>query len=110
MSDFEERVEASLKSINAQTGRTDNNVNELLQWKAALDVRCEGHREQTTEVRETLYGNPNGVVKSVNSLLNSKKSASKWKDLWMYVLKIVIASGILALAGWLLLIYKVIKI
>ena len=88
----------------------NDKLDELLQWRAALDARCEAHRDQTTEMREVLYGNPNGVVKAVNSLLNCKRYASKWKDFWMYVLKIVVATGIITLIGWLLMVYKVIKI
>lgn len=103
MNNFEKRVDATLQSI-------DRNVNKLLQWKAALDERCEAHRQQTNDVRKTLYGNPNGVIKKVNTLWDCKKYASKWKDFWMYVLKVVVAAGVIAVVGWLLLVYKVIEI
>lgn len=96
MSEFEEKVISKL--------------DELLIWKATLDERCKAHRKETNDVRETLYGNPNGVVKKVNTLWNCKKYASKWKDFWMYVLKVVVATGVIALIGWLLLVYKLIKI
>lgn len=100
---FETEVKSSLTSIN-------ENLNKLLIWRAKLDERCTAHREQTDDVRETLYGNPNGVVKIVNSLLNCKKRASKWKEFWRGVLKTAVAIGIVSIVGWLLLVYKVIKI
>lgn len=96
MSEFEKKVISKL--------------DELLLWKAALDERCKAHREQTDDVRETLYGNPNGVVKKVNTLWNCKKYASKWKDFWMYILKVVVAIGIISVVGWLLSVYRVIEI
>lgn len=103
MSDFETEVKDGLK---ANSGKLD----ELLIWRAVLDERCGTHRQQTDDVRETLYGNPNGVVKKVNSLWNGKKYASKQRDFWMYVLKIVVAAGVIGLVSWMLLVYKVIKI
>jgi len=100
MSEFEEKV--------------INKLDELLQWKAALDERCKAHREQTDDVRETLYGNPNGVVKKVNSLWNCKKSIQETQKLWkttlVYILSRLTVASIIALIGWLLLVYKVIKI
>ena len=100
---FETEVKDGLKSM-------DGKLNELVTWKAVLDERCDTHRGQTADVRETLYGNPNGVVKRVNTLWNGKKYATKWRDFWMYVLKIVVATAIIAFGGWLLLVYKVIEI
>lgn len=103
MSNFETEVKDGLKSMHGK-------LDKLLIWRAALDERCTAHREQTDDVRETLYGNPNGVVKKVNTLWNGKKHATKWKDFWMYVLKIIVAASIISLVSWLLLVYKVISL
>lgn len=103
MSNFETEVKDSLNSM-------DGKLDELVTWKAALNERCKAHREQTDDMRETLYGNPNGIVKTVNNLWNFKKNASRWRDFWLYVLKIVVAAAVIASAGWLLAAYKVIEI
>lgn len=102
---FETEVKAGLKS-------NSDKLDELLIWRAGLDVRCDAHREQTAEVRTVLFeDNPNpGLVKQVNSLLNCKKSASRWRDFWMYVLKVAVAAGVITFASWVLSVYKVIQI
>ena len=100
MSEFEEKVISKL--------------DELLLWKAALDERCKAHREKTDDVRKTLYGNPNGVVKKVNTLWNCKKNLQETQKLWkttlIYILSRLTVVGIIVLIGWLLLVYKVIEI
>jgi|GEM_PF-6169926 len=77
----------------------------MLQWKAGFEERCIAHRTQTDEVRVALFGK-NGLVRRVNGLNYCKESISRWKDFWMYVLKIVIVTFIISLAGWLLFIYR----
>jgi len=107
MSNFETEVKDSLKSM-------DGKLDELITWKAVLNERCETRKEQTDEMRETLYGNPNGIVKTVNSLWNCKKSILETQKLWkttlVYILSRLIIVSIIALVSWLLLVYKVIEI
>lgn len=78
----------------------------LLQWRAGLEERCIAHRKETDEVRGTLYNKPNGVVACVNRLTMSQKSASRWNDFWVYILKVVIAACVIWLVAWLLSIYR----
>lgn len=101
---------ADLEGIHNTLTSVDTKLDDLLQWKAAMDERCESHREQTKEVREILFGNPgsdkSGLKTNVERLMNYKKNISRWRDFWMYILKVVLATAILSVAGWLLLIYK----
>lgn len=109
MSNFETEVKAGLKLIN-------DNLVELGKWRAALDERCKAHREQTDDMRTVLFeDNPNpGLVKQVNSLSNCKKSIQETQKLWkttlIYILSRLTIVGVIALIGWLLSVYKVIKI
>lgn len=78
--------------------KIDTNVDELLRWKSALDVRCAEHRKDTTEVRTTIYGNPggaDGLQFDVSRLLNGKANIGRWRDFLINVLRIVVASGII---------------
>ena len=80
--------------------KIDTNVNSLLQWRSALDVRCRGHRDLTDEVRTTIYGNPgkvDGLQFTVSHLINSKETSTKRKQFWAFVLRSVIIAFIVSL-------------
>jgi len=89
--------------------KINNNVDELLRWKFALDARCKAHREQTNELRKTIYGNPgrtNGLQFETSRLTNSGKRLKKFKEFWIFILKILLITGIISIVTWLLQIYK----
>jgi len=70
----------------------DHKVDELLQWRSALDERCTSHRELTNEVRRTVYGNPgkaNGLQFTVSRLNSGRK-------FWSYILRGLILATIIA--------------
>lgn len=79
-------------------------LDELLVWKATIDERCKAHREKTDEVREVLFDNPSGIKLKVERLWNCKQNLSDsrifWRNFFAWILKALIVSGILSLAGW----------
>ena len=77
----------------------------MLQWKAGFEERCKSQVQKTEEVRCTLYGEQGtaGMVKQVDRLVQSD---SRWKDFGFGVLKVLVATFIISLAGWLLLEYS----
>lgn len=88
----------------------NKNVNELLIWKSALDVRCEGHRKDTTEVRATVYGNPgstSGLQFEVTRLVNGGKNRSRWRDFWVFVLRSCLVAAIIGIGICLLRLFKI---
>jgi len=89
--------------------KIDSNIDELMIWKSALDERCDAHRKQTAEVRRTVYGNPgsaNGLQFEVSRLSNCKKSLTKLREFWVFILKILLITGIISVVTWLFRIYK----
>ena len=73
----------------------DDKVDKLLQWKSALDVRCEERRRNIGSLQETLYANPHGLVKQVQMLVNCKTNINKWKDFWFFILRQALVAGII---------------
>lgn len=93
---------ASIDEVYAIVKETAGKVNELVEWKAGLSERCEAHREKTEELRDVVFGNPGGLRSKVEKLWNCKNGITRWRDFWMYVLKIIVAAGALGLIAWLL--------
>lgn len=94
--------------IEEKLDTANDKLDLILQWKAGFEERCIAHRAQTNEVRVVLFGkdNKDGLVRCVNGLNQCKESLSRWRNFWMYVLRIVVATFIISLAGWLLFIYR----
>ena len=99
---------ANLEQIFTKLEGVDGKVDELLVWKAVIDERCKSHREQTNELRETIFANSKGLKFKVERLCNNKKDTIKQKDFWFSILRTVIAYGIIGVLVWLLMIYKTI--
>lgn len=103
---------ANLDQIYAMLEAIDEKVDSLLLWKAAHNEQHKTITRDITDVRKTLYGNPNGLVSKVQRLLNCKNQIQirSWKEFWMGILagiiKVVVAAAIIGLVGWLLFIYK----
>lgn len=93
--------EAILEKLNGM----DIKLDELLTFKAVHEAEHKVIDRDVTEIRETLFDNP-GLKAQVQTLMNSKRHISKWRDFWMSVLKTVIAAAIVAALMWLMLIYK----
>ena len=94
-------TEAILDKLNEM----DSKLDELLLWKAVHKAEHKIINRDVTEIRETLFDNP-GLKSQVQTLMNSKRHISKWRDFWMGVLRTVIAAAIVAVLMWLMLIYK----
>jgi len=94
-------TEAILDKLNDM----DSKLDELLLWKAVHKTEHKIINRDVTEIRETLFDNP-GLKSQVQTLMNSKRHISKWRDFWMGVLRTVIAAAIVAVLMWLMLIYK----
>ena len=86
--------------------QVDHKVDKLLQWKSAVDERCRAHRGLTDEMHRTLYSNPSGLEQEVARLVNCKTNISRWRDFFLFILKIVIASSIIGITAWLLQMYR----
>jgi len=97
MADFEQVV-TKLDIIN-------DKVDELLQWKAAMDERCFAHRQQTDELRNVVFSNP-GLKSKVERLWNGRANITKWRDFWLHVLRVLITTAIIGAVGWLLIVFK----
>ena len=83
----------------------DVKLDELLTWKAVHKEEHKVIHRDVSEVRETLFANP-GIKSQVQTLMNSKRHISKWKEFWMDVLRTVLAAAIVAVLMWLMLTYK----
>jgi len=83
----------------------DSKLDELLIWKAGHDKKHESIDRDISEVREVLFDNP-GLKSNVEGLLRCKNNMSRWRDFWMYVMKVIIAAAIIAITAWLLKFYK----
>lgn len=94
--------------IEEKLDAANDKLDLILQWKAGFEERCVAHRAQTNEIRVVLFGKDNkgGLIRRVDGLNYCKESISRWRDFWMYVLRIVVATCILSLAAWLLFIYR----
>jgi len=93
------------QKLEQMDGKLDN----LLQWRAAVDERCRAHHADTEEVRKTVYGNPgstNGLQFEVSRLMNCKKETRRWKDFWIFVLRSLVIFGIIGIIMWLMGLYK----
>lgn len=102
-------MELDEKRIYDKLNKIDAKIGKLMVWKATLDERCTAHRGETNEVRKTIYGNPgsaDGVQFKVERLWQCKKNLTKFQEFWIYVLKILLITGIVSLVTWLMSIYK----
>jgi len=97
------------EEIYKKLEQIDSKVDDLLQWRAALDERCKAHQGQTSEVRRTVYGNPggaDGLQFDIKSLLNCKKRISRWRDFWLFFLRALAIGGIIGLMQLLISLVK----
>jgi len=86
----------------------DKKLDTMLLWRASFEQRYVFHEDKIEELRGTIYGEKgtNGMVKQVDRLVQSKGQFNKWQDFWLCILKVVIATSIISLAGWLFFMYK----
>ena len=94
--------------IEKKLDQMNNKLDLMLQWKAGFEERCIAYNQKTEELRCTVYGEKgcNGLVKQVDRLVQCKGLISRWRNFWMGVLKVVVATFIISLTGWLLFIYR----
>ena len=100
---------ASINQVYEKLETVETKVNEIGHWQAGLDERCAAHREQTTEIRHTLFdsnGDAPGLKSKVALLWACKKEVIRWKVFWFGILRSVITAGILGFIMWLLILYK----
>jgi len=97
------------EKIYKKLEQIEDKLDNLQEWRAALDQRCLHHQSATNEARRTIYGNPgraDGMQFKVERLWNHKKSISKFQDFWIFVLKMLLAAAIIGIVVWLLSIYQ----
>ena len=98
----------------------DSRIVVVLRHQAAIDERCIAHKELTTEVRKTLYGNPDGLTKQVQKLVNCKtnineekaeeeKRSERWKKFWLFILQSVVVWFIIGATIFFLKVFKAIQ-
>lgn len=94
--------------IEKKLDKIGDKLDVLLQWKASFEARCFAHIEKTDEVRFTLYGEngQDGLKMQVASLIQSSKAHSRWADFGMGVLRVVVATAIVAIGGLILIVYS----
>jgi len=95
-------------NIEEKLDAANDKLDSMLQWKAGFEERCFAHKTQTDEVRVVLFGknNENGLVGCVGKLNQCMESLARWRDFWIFVLRIVVATFIISLVAWLLFIYR----
>lgn len=96
---------SDLGQIYNKLEEVDEKVDKLLTWQAVHDTKHEVVDRDINEVREVLFENP-GLKSKVERLWNGRKDSFRWRDLWMYVLRVLIIAGILGVIGWLLGLYR----
>jgi len=91
--------------ILVKLNEMDSKLDTLLQWKAVHKESHKGINRDIVELRDTLFENP-GLKSQVQTLMNCKHQTSRWRDFWVGVLKIVIATVIIAVLMWFMLLYQ----
>jgi hypothetical protein len=100
-------MEELLKNILAKVTSTDEKVDKLLQWKAALDERCLTRGENLERINKIIYGNPNGgLVSKVQQLINCKENIRSTRTFFLSILQKVIVYVIVAVIVWAMIQYK----
>ena len=101
-----------VRDIKEQLDEVDEKCDQLIEFKA---VHLEQHKiieSRQANFKKTLYGSDNGtgLTYQVQKLINCKKSlqssSKRWKGFGMGILKILITAAIIAVATWLLSVYK----
>jgi len=103
---------ANLNEILVEVKAVHKDVGKLLQWQAKVDERCRSRGERLEKISDTLYGNPNsnhGLIAKVQGLINRKKQMTESRKFWLFILRYIIAAGIVALMTWLLWLFKAIS-
>jgi hypothetical protein len=87
----------------------DGKIDDMLQWRAGLEERCQGHREKTDELRKEMF-DAAGLKVKVQRLWNCKGAlrdkVAMWQDFGMYVLKAIVVAGLLAVIAFGFKLYK----
>lgn len=98
-----------MKQILDKLEEIDGKIDDMLQWKATLEERCQGHREKTDELREEIFATE-GLKVKVQRLWNCKGAlrdkVAMWQDFGMYVLKATVVACLLAVLAFGLKLYK----
>ncbi len=100
---------ASIDQVFEKLESVENKINDFGRWQAGLDERCAAHREQTTEIRHTLFdgnGDAPGIKSKVALLWACKKEVVKWKDFWFGIIRGVVTACIVGFILWVLVVYK----
>ena len=99
-----------LDGIERQGNVMDGKIDELLLWKAALEVRCRTQAEKTKGLQDELYNKENGLKVRVQRLWNCKGAlrdkVAMWQDFGMYILKALVVAGLLAVIAVIFKVYK----
>ena len=99
---------SALEQIYTKLQAIDGKLDELVEWKGGLDERCLNRGKEIKTIQHILFGNPDdGLASKVQTLLNCKKGIKTRQVFFQGILRSLIVAGILALAAWLLYVYKI---
>jgi len=96
---------ATLEEIQTIVTSTDGKVDQLLIWKAEHTKEHTLVERDVADNRAVLFENP-GVISKVNTLWNCKHDITEWREFWLGTLRYLIVAVVVAVVGWLLLLYK----
>jgi len=96
---------ADLDQIFAKLETVDGKVDELLIWRAVHGKEHEVIKRDLIDVRKTLYDDNPGLKFKVERLWNGTTITQGWKEFWLYVVKIIIATGAIVVIGRLLMLF-----
>ena len=103
---MEDKEIITIRDINNNVIKLNGKVDELLVWKEVHNQKHISLDRDLTGVRDTLYGNPGGVLSKVERLWNCKVNISRWQTFWMQVLRGVLTASIFGVIVWALMMYK----
>lgn len=104
-----QQVLEGLSEIKDQNKSIKTKLDELLQWRVKVDERYKGHREKTEELRTIMF-EKDGLKDMVLRMWNCRGAVNNrvaiWRDMGMYILKVVVAACILAAIWFFMGLYK----
>jgi len=98
-------AELNGKKIYEKLDTIEDKINTILLWQGTHEKSHEFLERDIADNRAAIFKNP-GLISKVNTLLNGKSTVTERRRFWLEILKYLIITGIVAVATWLLLLYK----
>ena len=94
-----------MQQILTKLDAIDGKVDQLLIWKAEHTKQHEMLERDVADNRAVLFENP-GLITKVSQLYQGSSQSKVMKGFWLDVLKFVVATALVAVITWLLVVYK----